>query len=129
MRQSPIRIADALLRIQILKPNLTTLRTNERIEFACLTYKYFYTEITSNRLYESHKISMKDLTRCFEMHDREAVICGVIAKAKCDPEIEKSMKLDVNNAWDSWNEIFDSKQSSHKQQKSQGSALNRTYFC
>ncbi len=106
MLRNTFHFADAVSKMQKLKPNLTTLSSKHRIEFACLAYKYAYQEIISHDLTDSHNLTERDLGRCFEMGDGKDVVHGLIKLAKNDETLEKSIRDTGATVWDSWYQIF-----------------------
>ncbi|GAA5138439.1 hypothetical protein [Thalassotalea piscium] len=69
-----------------------------RIEFFCVAIGSGLKESLVNYdLFDQHNLGERDLCTCFEMHDGDDVVHGIISETKKNPTLERMIKKEYGN--------------------------------
>lgn len=88
-----------------------------RITFIVNTYFHMLTDsLIHYELYDVHKIGERDLDTCFEMHDGDDVIHGVIQASLSNKALEDALKLQLGKHFKHWKNVHETIEKQNTQQ-------------
>lgn len=104
--------AKAITKLKRLKAQIALTDSKglkSRIDFIATVFTHqLKTELNSYQLFDEHNIGERDYDTCFEMHDGDLVVHGLIRLAKKNYWLKASIKKSLGvTCYTQWVEVYD----------------------